>query len=196
LRGDEVFVNRSIGNQLLVVSPLSNPLGIEIYSCAYSVPAVSVSGERGGRLPAFVSFNPIGRYSFAAWKSPENHNGSTDFSNIYDWLELINWKWRRYPVSQPQVSQWLGICQTLNPLVIPVHGLNRPQNFRSNHVNPKTTNSKEKKGEKDYGRSELINHVVSHFYTLIVLNTLNATPVPIKQPGICGWKCNSLTFSM
>ena len=41
------------------------------------------------RTRAFVSFNPIGRYSFAAWKLRENQNGSTGF-NIYYWLELIN----------------------------------------------------------------------------------------------------------
>ena len=76
MRGDEVFVNRSIGNQLLVVSPLFNPLRIEVYSCAYrvpalrqelamgslEVPAVSVSsiyGERGGRLPALCLSTPL-----------------------------------------------------------------------------------------------------------------------------------------
>jgi hypothetical protein len=137
----------------------------------------------------FVSFNPISRFSFAAWKSPENHNRSTDFSNIYDWLELINWKSRHYPVSQVlnhKSGTRFSFCSWIEP----------PPKLQIQSRETQTTNSKEKKGEKDYGRTELINHVVSHFYTLIVLKTLNATPVPIKQPGICGWKCNSLTFSM
>jgi hypothetical protein len=83
------------------------------------------------------------QYPFVAGKLRENQNGSTDFSNIYYWLELVNWKWRCYPVSQLQVilsCQWLRICQMFEPHCSFCSWIEPPPNFRPNHVNPKTTN--------------------------------------------------------
>jgi hypothetical protein len=106
LRGDEAFINRSIGNQVLIVSPLFSPHGIEGYSLRVLCPSTLV-GTRDGpcKVPAvsavfslwrkeetrswgFCVFQPHWQvlYSFPAWKLPENQNGSTGFSNIYYWL--------------------------------------------------------------------------------------------------------------
>jgi hypothetical protein len=52
-----------------------------------------IHGERGGDAESGICvFQPHWQVqsSFTAWKLPENQNGSTDFSNIYYWLDLIN----------------------------------------------------------------------------------------------------------